>query len=83
MDRGVFGKLSKEEMKTYKRPMNYSTTPHLHTVALGKRKHKVAFTKDVSKFCQFIEADKTSLHVCRILWRFGDTSRQADISIIT
>jgi hypothetical protein len=50
---------------------------------VGKRKHKVAFTKDVSKFYQFIEADETLLHVYRVLWRFGDTSQQADMSIIT
>jgi hypothetical protein len=75
VDRGVFGKLSKEEMRTYKKPMNYSTTSHLPTVTLWKREHKVAFTKGVSKFHQFIEADETSLHVYRVLWRYKRSGR--------
>ncbi len=46
----------------------------LYTVTLGIREHKVAFTKDISKFYQCVEADEAAQHVRRILWRFGDRS---------
>ncbi len=32
----------------------------LYTVTLGIREHKVAFTKDISKFYQCVEADESS-----------------------
>ncbi len=47
----------------------------LYTVTLGIREHKVAFTKDISKFYQCVEADEAAQHVRRILWRFGDRSK--------
>jgi hypothetical protein len=39
----------------------------LYTVTLGIREHKMAFTKDISKFYQCVEADKAAQHVKRIL----------------
>jgi hypothetical protein len=48
----------------------------LYTVTLGIREHKVAFTKDISKFYQCVEADEAAQHVGRILWRFGDKSKE-------
>jgi hypothetical protein len=41
-------------------------------VTLSIREHKVAFTKDISKFYQCVEADEAAQHVRRILWRFWD-----------
>ncbi len=41
----------------------------LYTVTFGIREHKVAFTKDISKFYQCVEADEAAQHVRRILWR--------------
>jgi hypothetical protein len=38
----------------------------LYTVTLGMREHKVAFTKDISKFYQWVRADKASQHVRRV-----------------
>jgi hypothetical protein len=43
----------------------------LYTVTLGMQEHKVAFTKEISKFYQCVEADEAAQHVRRILWRFG------------
>jgi hypothetical protein len=53
----------------------------LYTVTLGIREHKVAFTKDISKFYQCEEADEAAQHVRRILWRFGDRSREPTIFV--
>jgi hypothetical protein len=55
----------------------------LYTVTLGIREHKVAFTKDISKFYQCVEADEAAQHVRRILWRFGDRSREPTIFVTT
>jgi hypothetical protein len=44
----------------------------LYTVILGIRENKVAFTKDISKFYQCVEADAAAQHIRRILWRFGN-----------
>jgi hypothetical protein len=46
-----------------------SALAYLYTVALGMREHKVAFTKDISKFYQCVEADESAQHVRRIIWR--------------
>jgi hypothetical protein len=53
----------------------------LYMVTLGIREHKVAFTKDISKFYQYVEADKAAQHVRRILWRFGDRAREPTIFV--
>jgi hypothetical protein len=45
-------------------------------VTLGIRKHRVAFTKDVWKLFQCMEADATAQHVTRILWRFGEANKE-------
>jgi hypothetical protein len=55
----------------------------LYTVTLGIREHKVAFTKDISKFYQCVEADEEAQHVRRILWRFGDKSKEPTIFVTT
>jgi hypothetical protein len=55
----------------------------LYTVTLGIREHRVAFTKDISKFYQCVEADKAAQHVRRILWRFGDRSKDPTIFVTT
>jgi hypothetical protein len=55
----------------------------LYAVTLGIREHKVAFTKDISKFYQCVEADEAAQHVRRILWRFGDKSKESTIFVTT
>jgi hypothetical protein len=55
----------------------------LYTVTLGMREHKVAFTKDISKFYQCVEADEAAQHVRRIMWRFGDKSKDPTIFVTT
>jgi hypothetical protein len=55
----------------------------LYTMTLGIREHKVAFTKDISKFYQCVEADEAAQHVRRILWRFGDKSKEPTIFVTT
>ncbi len=55
----------------------------LYTVILSIREHKVAFTKDISKFYQCVEADEAAQHVRRILWRFGEGSREPNIFVTT
>jgi hypothetical protein len=55
----------------------------LYTVTLGMRKHKVAFTKDISKFYQCVEADESAQHVRRILWRFRKRVREPTIFVTT
>jgi hypothetical protein len=35
----------------------------LYTVTLGMREHEVAFTKDISKFYQCVEADESAQHL--------------------
>jgi hypothetical protein len=52
----------------------------LYTVTLGIREHKVAFTKDIY---QCVEADEAAQHVRRILWRFGDKSKEPTIFVTT
>ncbi len=59
------------------------TLANLYTVTLGIREHKVAFTKDISKFYQCVEADESAQHVRRILWRFGERSREPTIFVTT
>jgi hypothetical protein len=54
-----------------------------YTVTLGIREHKVAFTKDISKFYQCVEADEAAQHVRRILWRFGDKAKEPTIFVTT
>jgi hypothetical protein len=41
----------------------------------------VAFTKDISKFYQCVEAYEAAQHVRRILWRFGDKSKEPTIFV--
>jgi hypothetical protein len=53
----------------------------LYTVTLGIREHKVAFTKDISKFYHCVEAYKAAQHVRRILWRFGDKTKEPTIFV--
>ncbi len=53
----------------------------LYTVTLGIREHKVALTKDISKFFQCVEADEAAQHVRRIMWRFGDMSAEPTIFV--
>jgi hypothetical protein len=48
---------------------------------LGTREYKAAFTKDISKFCRCVKADKVSQHVRWILWRFGDKSLELDVFV--
>jgi hypothetical protein len=43
----------------------------------------VASTKDISKFYQCVEADEAAQHVRRILWRFGERSREPTIFVTT
>ncbi len=52
-------------------------------MTLGIREHKVAFTKDISKFYQCVEADEAAQHVRRILWRFGYMSKEPTIFVTT
>jgi hypothetical protein len=56
---------------------------NLYTVTLGIREHKVAFTKDISKFYQCVEANEAAQHVRRILWRFGERAREPTIFVTT
>jgi hypothetical protein len=44
---------------------------------------KVAFTKDISKFYQCVEAAESAQHVRRILWRFGEGAREPTIFVTT
>jgi hypothetical protein len=55
----------------------------LYMVTLGIREHKTAFTKDISKFYQCVEADEAAQHVRRILWRFGERTREPSIFVTT
>jgi hypothetical protein len=55
----------------------------LYTVTLGIREHKVAFTEDISKFYQCMEANEAAHHVRRILWRFRDKSQEPTIFVTT
>jgi hypothetical protein len=48
-----------------------SALTDLYTVTLGMRELKVAFTKDISKLYQCMEADETVQHVRRILYCRG------------
>jgi hypothetical protein len=52
-----------------------SALADFYTVTLGMKEHKVAFTKDISKFYQCVEADGAAQHVRRILWRFRDMQK--------
>jgi hypothetical protein len=60
-----------------------SALAYLYTMTLGIWEHKVAFTKDISKFYQCVEADKTAQHVRRILWRFGNGGEEPTIFVTT
>jgi hypothetical protein len=51
----------------------------LYTVTLGIQEHKVAFTKDISKFYQCVEADESAQHVRR----FREGSREPTIFMTT
>jgi hypothetical protein len=53
----------------------------LYTVTLGMQEHKVAFTKDISKFYQCVEADESAHHVRRMLWRFREGAREPTIFV--
>ncbi len=44
-----------------------SALADLYTITMGMREHKVAFTKDKSKFYQCVEADKAAQQVRRII----------------
>jgi hypothetical protein len=55
----------------------------LYKVMLVIHKYKVAFTKDISKFFQCVEADETAQHMKRILWRFGNNRKEPKIFITT
>ncbi len=43
----------------------------------------MAFTKDISKFYQCVEADEVAQHVRKILWRFGEWAREPTIFATT
>jgi hypothetical protein len=60
-----------------------SALPDLYTVTLGMREHKVAFTKDISKFYQCVEANETAQHIRRILCRFGNRGEEPTIFVTT
>jgi hypothetical protein len=47
------------------------------------RDHRVAFTKDISKFYQCDEADKAAQHVGVILWRFSNNHKEPEIFMAT
>ena len=53
----------------YKGP---SALNDLYGVALGFRKHRIGFIKDLSKFYQSVNASARDQHLRRVLWRFGD-----------
>jgi hypothetical protein len=55
----------------------------LYAVTLGMREHKVAFTKDISKFYQCMEADDDTQHIRRILWRFRNRETEPNIFATT
>jgi hypothetical protein len=44
---------------------------------------KVVFTKDISKFYQWVEADEAAQHMRRILWRFGNGGEEPTIFVTT
>jgi hypothetical protein len=60
-----------------------SAQADLYTVTLGMRENKVAFTKDISKFYQCVEAEEAAQHVRRILWKFGDGEVEPTIFVTT
>jgi hypothetical protein len=53
----------------------------LYSMTLGVLEHKVTFTKYISKFYVCIEADETSQHMRRILWRFGNDQEEPEIFV--
>jgi hypothetical protein len=55
----------------------------LYTVTLGMREHAIAFTKDISRFYQCVEADTAPQQVTRIMWRFGDVEVDPFIFVTT
>jgi hypothetical protein len=55
----------------------------LYAVTLGILEHRIAFTKDISKFYRCVEADKTAQHVRKILWRSGDICKEPEVSVTT
>jgi hypothetical protein len=50
---------------------------------LGMREHKVAFTKVIYKFYQYVEVDTVAQHVRRILWRFRREGEDPIIFVTT
>jgi hypothetical protein len=58
-----------------------STLADLYTVTLGMREHRVAFTKNISKFYQCVEADEAAQHVRRILCGFGKWGTEPTIFV--
>ncbi len=55
----------------------------LYTETLGVREHKVAFTKDISKFHQCIEEGEIAQQVRRILWRFSNDRKEPEVFVTT
>jgi hypothetical protein len=51
-------------------------------VTPGIREHRIAFTKDISKFSQCVDADDTAPLVRRILWRFGDACKEPEVQYL-
>jgi hypothetical protein len=51
----------------------------LYTETLGVREHKVAFTKDISKFHQCIEEGEIAQQVRRILWGFSNNRKEPEV----
>jgi hypothetical protein len=60
-----------------------SALSDLYTVTLGMRECKVAFTKDISKFYQCVEADEAAQNVRRIIWRFGNWKAEPTVFVTT
>jgi len=55
----------------------------LFGVTVGFRKHKVGFTKDLSKFYQSVRSCERDQHLRRVLWRWGDASKEPSIYVTT
>jgi hypothetical protein len=60
-----------------------SALANLYMVMLGIQEHKVAFTKDISKFYQCKEAVEAAQHVRRIICRFGNGEVEPTIFVTT
>jgi hypothetical protein len=55
----------------------------LFTVTLCIHEHRYAFTKDLSKFYQRVDADPIAQNLRRVMWRGGDTSAEMKVYITT